>query len=245
MLGDVSAVDLVEDLIELEVLAEHETDADRRRRLLNLANRVARREGGAKVSEAAQILDVSAPTVRAWVEAGVLTAVAHQTPLRVELSSLAAAKRAVDEVRLIKDDPHLLADVYRVLRDRAALDRADVGEGIADLRAGRTIELTPDVLDELLPPPNDRMLTAWPAPDHAIVLAIGPHNRSNTDVYELLLAAQDLEVPDDERTKPPCCDTAGEPPADSDAATAIIEALDGLARRRRRQRGSTRHPLRV
>jgi len=156
MLADVSAVDLVEDLIELEALAEHEADADRRRRLLNLANRVAHRDGGAKVSEAAQILGVSAPTVRAWVEAGVLAAVSDQAPLRVELSSLAAAKRAVDKVRLIKDDPHLLADVYRVLRDRAALDRPDVGEGIADLRAGRTIELTPDVLDELLPPQQRR-----------------------------------------------------------------------------------------
>jgi len=92
---------------------------------------------------------------------------------------------------------------------------------------------------------DDRMLTAWPAPDHAIVLAIGPHNRSNTDVYGLLLAAQDLKLRDDERTKPPCCDAAGEPPADSDAATAIIEALDGLARRRQRQRGSTRNSLRV
>jgi hypothetical protein len=152
----VSAVDLVQDLIELEQLAEQERDASRRRRLLNLADRVADRDAGAKVSEASDILGVSAPTVRAWIGAGILGAVPDRTPLRVELSSLAATKRAVDEVRRIKDDPHLLADVYRVLRDRAALDRADVREGIEDLRAGRTIELTPELLDELLPPPKRR-----------------------------------------------------------------------------------------
>jgi excisionase family DNA binding protein len=152
----VSAVDLVRDLIELEELAEHEADADRRRRLLNLADRVADREEGAKVSEAARILGVSSPTVRAWIGAGVLAAVPDRTPLRVELSSIAAAKRAADEVRRIKDDAHLLAEVYRVLRDRAALDRPDVRAGIEDLRAGRTIELTPELLDDLLTPPKRR-----------------------------------------------------------------------------------------
>ena len=156
MLADVSAVDLVEDLIELEALAEHEADADRRRRLLNLANRVAHREGGAKVSEAAQILGVSAPTVRAWIGAGILATIPDRTPLRVELSSLAAAKRAVDAVREIKDDPHLLAEVYRLLRDRALLDQPEVRQGIEDCRAGRTVDLTPELLDELLPPPRRR-----------------------------------------------------------------------------------------
>jgi len=150
----VSAVDLVEDLIELEELAELEPDAGRRRRLLTLASRVADREGGVKVSEAAHILGISAPTVRAWIEAGLLAAVPDQTPLRVELSSLTAAKRAVDAVREIKDEPHLLADVYRLLRDRAVLDRPDVRRGVEDFQAGRTIELTPELLDDLLPPPE-------------------------------------------------------------------------------------------
>jgi len=152
----VSAVDLVEDLIELEELAELEPDAGRRRRLLTLATRVADRDGGIKVSEAAHILGISAPTVRAWIEAGLLAAVPDQTPLRIGLSSLAAAKRAVDAVREIKDEPHLLADVYRLLRDRAVLARPDVHRGVEDLQAGRTIELTPELLDDLLPPPKRR-----------------------------------------------------------------------------------------
>jgi hypothetical protein len=33
------------------------------------------------------------------------------------------------------------------------------------------------------------MLTAWLANDHACVLAIGPHDRSASDIYDLLLEA--------------------------------------------------------
>jgi hypothetical protein len=88
------------------------------------------------------------------------------------------------------------------------------------------------------------MLTAWSAPDHAIVLAIGPHDRTAADVYELLVAALDGEVPDEERTKPPCCDEAGTAPADPDTATAIVDALDALSKRRRGLRRATRIPPR-
>ncbi len=55
------------------------------------------------------------------------------------------------------------------------------------------------------------------AADHVVVIAVGPHDTSSNDVYALLLAALDLEVPADERDKPSCCDTEGLPPADAGA----------------------------
>jgi Helix-turn-helix domain len=146
----VSAVDLVHDLIELEQLAEQERDAARRRRLVAVANRVADRDAGAKVADAARILGVSAPTVRAWIEAGVLATVPERSPVRVQISSLAATKRAVDSIHKHKDDRHLLVDVLHMLRDRAALAGRDVTEGIEDLRAGRLTKLDRARLDELL-----------------------------------------------------------------------------------------------
>lgn len=82
----------------------------------------------------------------------------------------------------------------------------------------------------------DRMLTAWPADDHAIVVAIGPHDATAGDVYTALLDALALEIPDDERRKPPCCDEEGQPPADEEVAALISEAIDRLARRTRRRR---------
>lgn len=41
---------------------------------------------------------------------------------------------------------------------------------------------------------NDRMLAARPAADSAVILAVGPHDRSAQDIYALLLAAVAAEV---------------------------------------------------
>lgn len=83
---------------------------------------------------------------------------------------------------------------------------------------------------------TDRMLTAWPASDQAVILAVGPHDRSVQDVYELLLAAVAVAVPAQERTKPPCCDELGAPPADAALAEALAAAVSALAPGRRGRR---------
>jgi hypothetical protein len=83
---------------------------------------------------------------------------------------------------------------------------------------------------------NDRLLTAWPAPQHAVILAVGPHDRSALDIYQLLLAALAVDVPAEERTKPPCCDELGEPPADAQIAEGLAAAVTALGRGRRRRR---------
>jgi hypothetical protein len=38
------------------------------------------------------------------------------------------------------------------------------------------------------------LLTAWPAPEHAFILAVGPHDGSALDIYGLLLSAVAVEV---------------------------------------------------
>ena len=146
-----SAVEVVDDLIALAQLAEQEQDASRRGRLAMVHDRLAARERGAKVSEAAQILGVSAPTIRSWLATGLLRAVS-QRPIRVDVASLATAKRAVDEVRKYKDDRHLLADIARILRDQAAMTGPGVTDGLDDVRSGRVTPLDHARLDELLPP---------------------------------------------------------------------------------------------
>ncbi len=83
---------------------------------------------------------------------------------------------------------------------------------------------------------NDRLLTAWPAPEHAVILAVGPHDRSALDIYQLLLAALAVDVPAEQRTKPPCCDELGEPPADAQVAEALATAVSSLGTGRRRRR---------
>lgn len=82
----------------------------------------------------------------------------------------------------------------------------------------------------------DRILTAWPADDEVIVLAIARHDTTAEDVYATLLAALDLTVPEEERQKPPCCDDEGQPPADEAIALEIADALTRHSRPRRRAR---------
>lgn len=146
-----STIDVVNDLIELERLAELEGDDERRLALLGVHDHVAERARGAKVSDATRVLNVSPPTIRAWIDAGLLEAVPGRSPAQVTLTSLATVKRALDEVRANSSDRHLLADVLRVLRDRGALTGHDVTAGIDDLNAGHRRTLTPARLEEMVP----------------------------------------------------------------------------------------------
>jgi len=156
----VSVIGVVEDLIALQQLAGQERDAARRRSLDAVREHVAERDRGAKVGEAAQVLGVSAPTVRAWIEAGALQAVAGSRPVRVGVMSLAVTKSVVDELRAHRDDRALLADVLRVLRDREALAGEDVAAGLGDVSAGRVRRLDQATLEELLPVRRTRPSTS-------------------------------------------------------------------------------------
>jgi DNA-binding transcriptional ArsR family regulator len=153
----VSLVDVVEDLLALEVLAEQEDDPDRRRALELVRTHLADRDRGAKVSEVAELLGLSQPTVRAWMEAGVLEARDETTPARVDVLSLAEIKRAVDLLREHGHDRNLLAAVMRLLRDRSALTGDGVRDGFTDLAAGRIVPVTEELLDNLsASPPRKR-----------------------------------------------------------------------------------------
>lgn len=80
-----SSAEVVGDLLALEELAAQEKDADRRRALDAVRGHVANRDRGAKVLEVAQVLRLSQPTVRAWIEAGILTTRSDASPVRVDL----------------------------------------------------------------------------------------------------------------------------------------------------------------
>ncbi len=155
-----SLAGVVEDLLALRRLAEGELDAERRQALDEVRQHVADRDRGAKVGEAAQVLGVSPPTVRAWIEAGALQAVAGSRPVRVRVMSLAATRSVLDELRRHRDDRHLLAGVLRVLRDRGDLTGEDVAEGVDDVSSGRVRRLDRTSLDELLPPSRARASTS-------------------------------------------------------------------------------------
>ena len=142
-----SVVELIDDLIALQRLADREADTASRQTLEVVRRHLAEREGGAKVAEAAALLGVSAPTVRSWVDVGVLSAVAGSRPLRVEVTSLAQVKQLVEELRSHGDDRHVLAEVARVLRDRAVLVSDDVTAAFEEAHSGRLRPLDERAVD--------------------------------------------------------------------------------------------------
>jgi hypothetical protein len=83
---------------------------------------------------------------------------------------------------------------------------------------------------------DDRLLTTWPAVDHAVIVLVGPHKGRAGGVYGALMAALGLEDTEEERSKPPCYEPDGIPPVDPRAADGIIDAVNGLAKRTRRRR---------
>ena len=76
------------------------------------------------------------------------------------------------------------------------------------------------------------MLTAWSAHDEAVILLVGPHDRTPLDVYDQLLSALGLQQTEAERTKPSCCEEDLLPPIDGDLSSSIVGAVEALAKRR-------------
>ena len=151
-----SLVEVVDDLLALEVLAEQENDPDRRRSLDLVRSHLADRDRGAKVSEVARLLGLSQPTVRVWMAAGVLEARSGITPARVDVLSLANVKRALDLLREHGEDRNLLVAVMRLVRDRGALAGGGVRRGFEDLGTGQVVPLTDELLQELSIPSGSK-----------------------------------------------------------------------------------------
>ncbi len=147
-----SLVEVVDDLLALEDLAEQESDPDRRRSLDLVRTHLVDRDLGAKVSEVALLLGLSHPTVRAWMSVGVLQTRGGAAPARVSVVSLAEVKRAVDLLREHHQDRDLLVGVMRHLRDRSVLAIDGVEGGFEDIAAGRVAPLSDDLLEELTVP---------------------------------------------------------------------------------------------
>lgn len=135
----VSVAEVIDDLLSLDHLLDIERAAACRRSLEAIRDRIAHHAGGAKVSEAAAVLRISQPTVRACIECGLLTTLPGSKPVRIDLAALAETKRALDLISDHSPDRRLLVHVVRLLRARDALDGAD--EGFAELRARRVVPL--------------------------------------------------------------------------------------------------------
>ncbi|MGH3199487.1 MAG: hypothetical protein ACRDNT_27000, partial [Streptosporangiaceae bacterium] len=74
-----------------------------------------------------------------------------------------------------------------------------------------------------------RLLTVFEAPDRCVLLLVAEHTRS-ANPYQLLYAVLGIDEPDQPRTKPPCCDSEGQPPVAPDLVARFERGLRDLDR---------------
>jgi hypothetical protein len=75
-----------------------------------------------------------------------------------------------------------------------------------------------------------RLLTVFEEQDRCVLLLVAEHTRS-ANPYRLLYVALGIGEPDEPRTKPTCCDSAGRPPIAPDVVARFERGLRDLARR--------------
>jgi hypothetical protein len=88
-----------------------------------------------------------------------------------------------------------------------------------------------------------RLLTCFESPDRCILLLVAEHTRSENP-YRLLYEILGIAEPDEPRTKPGCCDVAGQPPIDPDLITRFEDGARNLSRGLRRSSRTRSGPRR-
>lgn len=88
------------------------------RHLAAIVERADEAGGGVPVSVAARLLDITEPTVRTWLERGVLDAVPDAKPVSITPRSLGEALAASSTIRRIGQDERLLRRLLDALEDQ-------------------------------------------------------------------------------------------------------------------------------
>lgn len=139
---------------------------------------------------------------------------------------------ASEDIDELHGDVRTAAKQKRVELERRGCAAADYRLSGADVQRICIVRL----------PRKHRMVVAFPAEEEVAILLVGPHDETNPEVnvYTRLYESLDIEIPTDQRRKPPCC-ADGQPPVDADLVDNFIEGSKKLRRgKARRKRGRSR-----
>lgn len=96
--------------------------------------------GGVTVSQAAERLQVSEPTIRKWLAEGLLDRVEGRKPVEISQRSVIDVERILETVRGAYPARRWSEALAAFLHDRDLLGQEWAGEGIEQLRRGELIE---------------------------------------------------------------------------------------------------------
>jgi hypothetical protein len=89
------------------------------------------------VGYASYLLEVSQPTVRDWLKAGILKSVPSAKTLSVTLASVLDARQAVTELRKLGRDKNLRAALLARIEDQQTLADESLQRALEQMRSGR------------------------------------------------------------------------------------------------------------
>jgi transposase-like protein len=96
------------------------------------------------VSEAAEELGVSPPTVRSWIVRGLLD-VAESSPQGVASASVQQLKEDLGRLRVLAKDERRFSQLLEAADDQRALEQPGAREGLEDALTGNSVELRADI----------------------------------------------------------------------------------------------------
>lgn len=140
---------LVHEIDELNEIESSLDSKEARRRLQAVRGRLLGWAPSVRLSVATDLLELSLPTVRAWIERGLLEEVADSSPRRVTLRSILDVRPVLRELRSLGQDRNLLEAVVARLDDERTLGDSELQRSLAELHRGELIDVTPSRKREL------------------------------------------------------------------------------------------------
>ena len=131
----------LDDLDELEASLGQNKDA--RLRVVRLRRRRLAEAPSVRLSVASKLLNLSVPTIRAWIDRGLLDEISGASPRRVTPQSVLEVRPVVRELRSLGHDRNLLEAVLAQVEDERALSDRELRKSLDEMRSGKLIDITP------------------------------------------------------------------------------------------------------
>ena len=132
----------IDDLDELESSLGRNEDA--RVKVVRLRRRRFDEAPTVRLSVAGKLLGLSLPTIRAWIDRGLLEEVRGSSPRRVTLRSVLNIRSLVRELRALGRDRNLLEAVIAEVEDKRALSDRKLRRSLDEMRGGKLTDITPE-----------------------------------------------------------------------------------------------------
>jgi DNA-binding transcriptional MerR regulator len=132
----------LDDLAELEKALGENSEA--RRKVISIRRRRLADAPSVRLSVAGEMLNLSIPTIRVWIDRGLLDEIPDTSPRRVSLGSVLEVRPLVRELRALGRDRNLLEAVLAQAEDEQALSDRKVRRSLDEMTRGELVDITPN-----------------------------------------------------------------------------------------------------